>query len=325
MPRKKAAPQRNAASAADAKRAREEADKAAADAARKRARSEAFARSVTKVDAPLVPEKHRDDDGVEVARLNGVRATRGDDASSSSPGSVPTRLTLEVAGDGAKTPRLAWSFADEEKDGSPSGDEREWRPERDPSFHAASALLFLIERGRFALRLVARDATRCTLAVLVAPDALESPTHPEEFARKGHHAKQRTALAWLAPPPRRTLERYAAGVEECDDDDVDDVGPASPLVPASHNLLRDVYEASKPPRDCPDGCDGCAFTELVPTPRPYQRRAVDWMIRRERGESRRRPSAAAASRRTMGRRHRRIIPCGAGSATKFTSTGAPVS
>ena len=76
MPRKKAAPQRNAASAADAKRAREEADKAAADAARKRARSEAFTRSVTKVDAPLVPEKHRDDDGVEVARLNGVRARR---------------------------------------------------------------------------------------------------------------------------------------------------------------------------------------------------------------------------------------------------------
>lgn len=283
MPRKKAAPQRNEASAADAKRAREEADKAAADAARKRARSEAFTRSVTKVVAPLVPEKHRDDDGVEVARLNGVRARRGDDASTSSPASVPTRLTLEVAGDGSKVPRLAWSFADEEKDGSPSGDEREWRPERDPSFHAASALLFLIERGRFALRLDARDATRCTLAVLVAPDALESPTHPEEFARKGHHGKQRAALAWLAPPRRRTLERYAAGIED-DDDDVDDVGPQlSPLVPASHNLLRDVYEAAKPPRDCPDGCDGCAFTELVPTPRPYQRRAVDWMIRRERG------------------------------------------
>ena len=283
MPRKKAAPQRNEASAADAKRAREEADKAAADAARKRARSEAFTRSVTKVVAPLVPEKHRDDDGVEVARLNGVRARRGDDASTSSRASVPTLLTLEVAGDGSKVPRLAWSFADEEKDGSPSGDEREWRPERDPSFHAASALLFLIERGRFALRLDARDATRCTLAVLVAPDALESPTHPEEFARKGHHGKQRAALAWLAPPRRRTLERYAAGIEE-HDDDVDDVGPQlSPLVPASHNLLRDVYEAAKPSRDCPDGCDGCAFTELVPTPRPYQRRAVDWMIRRERG------------------------------------------
>ena len=92
MPRKKAAPQRNEASAADAKRAREEADKAAADAARKRARSEAFTRSVTKVVAPLVPEKHRDDDGVEVARLNGVRARRGDDASTSSPASVPTQI-----------------------------------------------------------------------------------------------------------------------------------------------------------------------------------------------------------------------------------------
>ena len=209
MPRKKAAPQRNEASAADAKRAREEADKAAADAARKRARSEAFTRSVTKVDAPLVPEKHRDDDGVEVARLNGVRATRGDDASTSSPASVPTRLTLEVAGDGSKVPRLAWSFADEEKDGSPSGDEREWRPERDPSFHAASALLFLIERGRFALRLDARDATRCTLAVLVAPDALESPTHPEDREEgPPRQTESRVGLARApAPPHARAIRR----------------------------------------------------------------------------------------------------------------------
>ena len=74
MPRKKAAPHRNAATAADAKRAREEADKAAADAARKRARSDkdawAFKQNVTSVDAPL---RDTDGDGVEVARLVGVR------------------------------------------------------------------------------------------------------------------------------------------------------------------------------------------------------------------------------------------------------------
>ena len=68
----------------------------------------------------------------------------------------------------------------------------------------------------------------------------------------------------------------------------------SPLVPASHNLLHGVYEAAKPPRDTPDVCGGCAFEQLVPTPRPYQRRAVDWMIRRERG------GAPAASKRGDG-------------------------
>jgi hypothetical protein len=76
MPRKKAAPHRNVATAADAKRAREEADKAAADAARKRARSDkdawAFKQNVTSVDAPL---RDTDGDGVEVARLVGVRDT----------------------------------------------------------------------------------------------------------------------------------------------------------------------------------------------------------------------------------------------------------
>ena len=291
MPRKKAAPHRNAATAADAKRAREEADKAAADAARKRARSDkdawAFKQNVTSVDAPL---RDTDGDGVEVARLVGVRDTS--DASASFSEANPTRIALEVSGDRVKTARLAWSFAGEDDE-----NEDAWRPERAPSFDVATALLFLLDRGRFALRLVDRDATRCVLAVLVAPDALDAPSHPEELARKAHHAKQRSALAWLAPPPRGTLERYAAGIDgeggaEGGADDTTAV--QSPLVPASHNLLHGVYEAAKPPRDTPDVCGGCAFEQLVPTPRPYQRRAVDWMIRRERG------GAPAASKRGDG-------------------------
>ena len=258
MPRKKAAPHRNAATAADAKRAREEADKAAADAARKRARSDkdawAFKQNVTSVDAPL---RDTDGDGVEVARLVGVRDT-GDASASFHRAANPTRIALEVSGDRVKTARLAWRFAGEEDE-----NEDAWRPERAPSFDVATALLFLLDRSRFALRLVDRDATRCVLAVLVTPDALDAPTHPEELARKAHHAKQRSALAWLAPPPRGTLERYAAGIDG-------EIGGAeggadeftavqSPLVPASHNLLHGVYEAAKPPRDTPDVCVGCAF------------------------------------------------------------------
>ena len=208
MPRKKAAPHRNVATAADAKRAREEADKAAADAARKRARSDkdawAFKQNVTSVDAPL---RDTDGDGVEVARLVGVRDP-GDASASFHRAANPTRIALEVSGDRVKTARLAWSFAGEDDE-----NEDAWRPERAPSFDVATALLFLLDRGRFALRLVDRDATRCVLAVLVAPDALDAPTHPEELARKAHHAKQRSALAWLAPPPRGTLERYAAGID----------------------------------------------------------------------------------------------------------------
>jgi E3 ubiquitin-protein ligase SHPRH len=198
-----------------------------------------------------------------------------------------------VSGDRVKTARLAWRFAGEDDE-----NEDAWRPERAPSFDVATALLFLLDRGRFALRLVDRDATRCVLAVLVAPDALDAPTHPEEFARKAHHAKQRSALAWLAPPPRGTLERYAAGIDGekggAEGGADDPTAVQSPLVPASHNLLHGVYEAAKPPRDTPDVCGGCAFEQLVPTPRPYQRRAVDWMIRRERG------GAPAASKRGDG-------------------------
>ena len=289
MPRKKAAPQRNVATAADAKRAREEADKAAADAARKRARSDkdawAFKQNVTSVDAPL---RDTDGDGVEVARLVGVRDTG--DASASFSEANPTRIALEVSGDRVKTARLAWRFAGEDDE-----NEDAWRPEHAPSFDVATALLFLLDRGRFALRLVDRDATRCVLAVLVAPDALDAPSHPEELARKAHHAKQRSALAWLAPPPRGTLERYAAGIDGekrgAEGGAEDTTAVQSPLVPASHNLLHGVYEAAKPPRDTPDVCGGCAFEQLVPTPRPYQRRAVDWMIRRERD------GAPAASKR----------------------------
>ena len=181
MPRKKAAPQRNVATAADAKRAREEADKAAADAARKRARSDkdawAFKQNVTSVDAPL---RDTDGDGVEVARLVGVRDT-GDASASFHRAANPTRIALEVSGDRVKTARLAWSFAGEDDE-----NEDAWRPERAPSFDVATALLFLLDRSRFALRLVDRDATRCVLAVLVAPDALDAPTHPDDpFRRSG--------------------------------------------------------------------------------------------------------------------------------------------
>ena len=127
MPRKKAAPKRNVATAADAKRAREEADKAAADAARKRARSDkdawAFKQNVTSVDAPL---RDTDGDGVEVARLVGVRDTG--DASASFSEANPTRIALEVSGDRVKTARLAWRFAGEDDE-----NEDAWRPERAPS------------------------------------------------------------------------------------------------------------------------------------------------------------------------------------------------
>jgi E3 ubiquitin-protein ligase SHPRH len=193
-----------------------------------------------------------------------------------------------------------------------------WRAERNPGKAAATAFLALARKGLLAVRAVQDPRASCALAVGVTADALrDPPTHPEESSRRMHHADLRAALAWLAPPGARRDAAAAGGLDaaatltsltaagegararasagagagagaggaaevEPGATTAAAMTPASPG-PASHSLLQGIYRAARPPPDAPTLLGD--FPQLVPTPRPYQRRAVAWMIRREQGGS----------------------------------------
>ena len=297
MPRKKAAPRRNdvagAVPAEDARRVR--GASSGDDVPAKRGR---FARAPppTTAVARLVP---RGGDALVIATIAGV-PTRVDDAASAPLVDHPTHVLFERASVGD---RVRWRFLRHAPDDAsapdrcpdPDPDGLAWRAERPPSEDAAVAFIELVRDG--ALAVVGPADPSGALSLGVTPAATrDPPSHPEEVSRRRAHARLRTALAWLAPPSTRR-ERVAAGIESIPGDgdgDGDGDGasgdgdargcpstPASPGAPAGHSALRDVYDAARPPRDTPP-IEG-DFPELVPTPRPYQRRAVGWMVRRERG------------------------------------------
>ena len=307
MPRKKAAPRRNdvagAVPAEDARRVR--GASSGDDAPAKRGR---FARapSPTTAVARLVP---RGGDALVIATIAGV-PTRDDDAVSIPPLEDPTHVLFERASAGD---RVRWRFLRHAPDDAsapdrdPDPDGLAWRAERPPTEDAAVAFIALVRDGTLAVVGSADPSGALSVGVTSAA-TVDPPSHPEEVSRRRAHARLRAALAWLAPPSTRR-ERVAAGIEtgsfgyrdgilRDEDEDGDDYGddgaivpvPAqSPGAPAGHSALRDVYDAARPPRDTPP-LEG-DFPELVPTPRPYQRRAVGWMVRRERG------GAAAATKR----------------------------
>ena len=112
-----------------------------------------------------------------------------------------------------------------------------------------------------------------------------APVHPEEIPKKKRHAKMRVSLKWLCPPTD-SIARFAAGIPL----DTEDEGMGTDAIESAINssltlehqsTLQAVFAAAKPPRDAP-GIVG-DFPGLVPTPTPYQRRAVHWMVRREKG------------------------------------------
>ena len=321
MPRKKAAPRRNdvagAVPAEDARRVR--GASSGDDAPAKRGR---FARapSPTTAVARLVP---RGGDALVIATIAGV-PTRDDDAVSIPPLENPTHVLIERASAGD---RVRWRFLRHAPDDAsapdrdPDPDGLAWRAERPPTEDAAVAFIALVRDGTLAVVGPADPSGALSVGVTSAA-TVDPPSHPEEVSRRRAHARLRAALAWLAPPSTRR-ERVAAGIEtgsfgyrdgilRDEDEDGDDYGddgaivpvptivpvPARPSTPgevhrpgapAGHSALRDVYDAARPPRDTPP-LEG-DFPELVPTPRPYQRRAVGWMVRRERG------GAAAATKR----------------------------
>ena len=316
MPRKKAAPRRNdvagAVPAEDARRVR--GASSGDDAPAKRGR---FARapSPTTAVARLVP---RGGDALVIATIAGV-PTRDDDAVSIPPLENPTHVLIERASAGD---RVRWRFLRHAPDDAsapdrdPDPDGLAWRAERPPTEDAAVAFIALVRDGTLAVVGPADPSGALSVGVTSAA-TVDPPSHPEEVSRRRAHARLRAALAWLAPPSTRR-ERVAAGIEtgsfgyrdgilRDEDEDGDDYGDDGAIVPvprarpstpgevhrpgapAGHSALRDVYDAARPPRDTPP-LEG-DFPELVPTPRPYQRRAVGWMVRRERG------GAAAATKR----------------------------
>ena len=199
--------------------------------------------------------------------------------------------------------------------------EMTWRADRstpDGEGVAEAAFLALVRKGLLTVRVrempktfssaadEGDDRRECVLVVGVTPEAMKDPPrHPEEVTRRVVHAHLRAALAWLAPPgPRRESASLAVGrrLTETADGESADVKTASDHAagassahlpsassaqtpvspgPASHSLLQDVYRAARPPRDAPMLLGD--FPELVPSPRKYQRQAVAWMVRRERG------------------------------------------
>ena len=122
------------------------------------------------------------------------------------------------------------------------------------------------------------------LAVCLTADAFaDAPAFPELASRKKKHARLRRVLgSWLCPPSD-AVERFAAGVSTGTDGDGtnDETRNAAGTGASRDEATRAAYAAAKPPREAPASAG--AFPGLAPDPRPYQRRAVHWMVRREKG------------------------------------------
>ena len=136
--------------------------------------------------------------------------------------------------------------------------------------------------------LMSESISRAELNVVLADAAFANQArHPEEVSRLKKHAQMRCVLKWLCPP-QNALARLAAGLT-----DDGSIGGNELSTDQSTNeekyqnrnrqsATRFVFSAAKPPGDAPAFL-GDFSGALVPTPTPYQRRAVRWMVRREKG------------------------------------------
>jgi len=114
------------------------------------------------------------------------------------------------------------------------------------------------------------------LRVCLTADAFaDAPAFAEHASRKKKHARLRRVLAHWLCPPTDAVERFAAGVATSAGETI------ATAVVSRDAAARAAYAAAKPPREAPAFAG--AFPGLLPDPRPYQRRAVHWMVRREKG------------------------------------------
>ena len=141
------------------------------------------------------------------------------------------------------------------------------------------------------------DAEKNRLRVCLTADAFaDAPAFAEHASRKKKHARLRRVLAHWLCPPTDAVERFAAGVAtSAGETSARGIPGGIPRDAKTHeartetenrNVSRDAaaraaYAAAKPPREAPAFAG--AFPGLLPDPRPYQRRAVHWMVRREKG------------------------------------------
>ena len=268
-------------------------------------------------------------DALVIATIAGV-PTRDDDAVSIPPLENPTHVLIERASAGD---RVRWRFLRHAPDDAsapdrdPDPDGLAWRAERPPTEDAAVAFIALVRDGTLAVVGPADPSGALSVGVTSRGDR-RSPVPPRgglpaaartpgsrgaRVARAAVHQTRtrrrgnRDGVLWVSgrdPPGRRRRWGRLRGRwrdRPRPRAPVDARRGASSRCPRGDTpALRDVYDAARPPRDTPP-LEG-DFPELVPTPRPYQRRAVGWMVRRERGRRRRRDQ----TRRFEGRFVRRL-------------------
>jgi E3 ubiquitin-protein ligase SHPRH len=292
MPRKKAPPRRNGEAAEIAAKRERAAEESARDVA-KRARARAsFGRPAREsADCEILGDDDAADPGffdlttLSGRETRGGRVASGASASASSPPATRVRFESAKNGDVLRWRLASTTREDDGEDATDDDDDASAAFATDiPNGPATTrAFLDLVAGGFLAARVLPSQGgggAGRAIGLVLTPTALQDEaTHPEACSRRAKHASLRTTLAWLTPPttPRDVL---AAGLAAEAGDAGEEDGTSTDA--ASKSLLREIYDAAKPPSDAPT-LRGDFSSRLAPPPRPYQRRAVDWMIRREKG------------------------------------------